>query len=274
VSGTRGVAILAFALSVGAAAPRPQDGTGLHEVYVQVGRSTVRAICTDGPRRVLLMHGEGETADTWRPVLERMPDNVGACAYDRPGDGMSGPPPGRRGWFELLDDMRRIHAALGFERGYTLVGHSLGGLYARVFTAERPMDVGGLVLIEPAHEDLPEASRPGMPAAAWQSWMQRRAQVNADGVTESDVAERARGSVLPDIPVTVLTATRRQQGDGWDERFLNEAARRVQASLLQGITEARQIPASRSGHDVQLDQPDLVASEILRVVRVSRGPGR
>lgn len=271
MTGMRGVAVLALALSAGAAVPRPQEGADLHEVYVQVGRSTVRAICTDGPRRVILMPGEDETADTWRAVLERMPGTVGACAYDRPGDGMSGPPPGRRGWYELMDDMRRIHAALGFQKGYTLVGHSLGGLYARLFAAERPVDVGGLVLIEPAHEDLPEAARPGMPAAAWQAWMRRRAAPNADGVRERDVAERARGMALPNIPVTVITATRRRQGDGWDERFLNEAARRVQASLLHGITVARQVPASRSGPDVQLDQPDLVASEILRVARVSKG---
>jgi pimeloyl-ACP methyl ester carboxylesterase len=271
VRGIRGVALLSFALSAGAAVPAPQEGGTLHEIHVQVGDATVRALCTDGPRRVILLHGESATADTWRGVLERLPSTVGACAYDRPGDGNSWPVPPSRGWFELMDDMRRIHAALGFEPGYTLVGHSIGGLYARLFAAERPGDVGGLVLIEPAHEDLPDAVRPGMPDADWKAWMRERAMVNTDGVKETDLAERARGSHLPDIPVTVITATRRRQGTGWDERFLNEAARQVDASILRGITMARQVPASRSGHDVQLEQPDLVAAEIVRVVRISKG---
>jgi pimeloyl-ACP methyl ester carboxylesterase len=271
VTGMGAVALLVVTLSPGAAPQELSDGPAIRETYVRVGSSTIRALCTVGPRRVILLHGADATADTWLPVLERLSGEVGACAYDRRGYGSSTPAPAARGWFELLDEMRRIHAALGVDPGYTLVGAQLSGLYARLFAAERPLDVGGLVLVDPSHEDLPKADRPGMPEEEWRAWMQRRALVNADGVKERDVAERARGSALPDIPVTVITAGRRRHGDGWDERFLNEAARRTHASILKGITLSRHIPASHSGPDVQNDQPDLVAAEVLRVVRVTEG---
>lgn len=247
--------------------PPPRE---IHELRIQVGESAIRALCTDGTRQIVLMHGEGSTAETWRPVLQRLDSVVGACAYDRRGYGESDSAPEARGWFELLDELRRIHLALGFERDYVLVGHSLGGLYARVFAADRPTDVAGLVLVDPAHEDMPRRVQTGMPREEWEGWVEARRWPNADGVTELNVGDRARRSRLPDVPVTVITAAIREDGGGWDARFVNEAARRVHASILRGITSARHIPAERSRHDVQLDEPGLVAREILRVLRASR----
>jgi pimeloyl-ACP methyl ester carboxylesterase len=252
------------------AAPRAGPPFAIHELYIEVGRYSIRALCTGGRREVLLLHGDGASADTWRPVLERLDPSVGACAYDRPGSGESVPAPDVRGWYELADEMRRIHLALGFDGGYVLVGQALGGLYARLFAADRPTDVAALLLVEPAHEDMPNRVRTGMPAAAWEDWMAGRETPNGDGVREVDLAARARGRRLPDLPVTVITASRRPDGDGWDARFLNEAARQVHASILRGVERARHVPAEGSGPDVQLDQPWIVTQEILRILGASR----
>ena len=68
----------------------------IHEVTVTIGDATVRALCTDGPRDVLLLHDAGASAEAWRPVLERLDEQVGACAYDRRGSGRSVPVPAER----------------------------------------------------------------------------------------------------------------------------------------------------------------------------------
>lgn len=240
----------------------------VEEVEVTVGGRTVRALCTPGPRQVLLLHGEVGGAGSWRAVLERSSGEFGACAYERGASGATEGLGGERGWFELLDELRRVHVALGFESGYVLVGHGIGGLYARLYAVDRPRDVGGLVLVDPVHEDMPREARPGMPRAAWSRWMAERERPNADGVREADLARRARGTRLPDIPVTVITATEREVGNGlgWNERFLSEAARTVHASILRGVRTGRHLPATGSGHQVHVEAHELVAREISRMV--------
>jgi len=240
----------------------------IHETRIEMGGVSIRALCTDGTRGVVLLHDGGSGADAWRPVLERLDAVVGACAYDRRGSGASEPEPGARGWYELVDEMRRIHLALGFQRDYVLVGHGVGGLYARLYAADRP-DVAALLLVEPSHEDMLERVQAGMNRSEWEELRVARGSINSDGVTEEAVGRRARLVRLPPIPVTVLTATRRPGVDAGTARFINDAARQLHASILRGVPGGRHVPASRSGHDVPLDEPDLVAEEILRLVRIT-----
>jgi len=263
--------LLLGALATTGAKPLAADQR-IQPVEVEIGDRTVHALCTEGPRRVVLLHGEGGSAESWQPVLQRLSGTVGACAYGRQGTGESGHAP--RGWFEFMDELQTVHTALGVAPGYILVGHSIGGLYARLLAADRPWDVRGLVLVDPAHEDMPDEVLAGMPAQAWSQWMAQRQRPNPDGVREVDLARHARGSRLPDIPVTVITAMERRDGDGWDARFLTEAARRVHASILHGIRSARHIPANGSGHDVPREAPDLVAGEIVRMVNTTTEPER
>lgn len=263
---------LAVPLLVGSLAPGGLAAEQLQDVQVDVGGGSVHAICTPGPRRVVLLHGETGDAASWLPVLQRLSGRVGACAYDRPawtGRGTTE----SRGWFELMDELRRVHVALGIEPEYTLVGHSMGGMYARLYAADRPWEVGGLVLIEPTHEDMPEAVAHGIPSTALDWWMERRKLPNRDGVREIELAGHARTRRLPDIPVTVVTAMRRRDRKGWDERYVTEAARRLHESILRGVRQARHVPA-QSGHEVHLEAPDLVAAEIMRMVRMTTWAGR
>lgn len=245
----------------------------IREMVVRIAGSRIRALCSEGTPEVFILHDEGSSSDAWMPVLRRLDGSVGVCAYDRRGTGESRPAPGPRGWYELLDELRRVHAALGAEGPYVLAGHGVGGLYARVYAADRPRDVAGLVLVEPAHVDLPRRMRPGLPDDVWQAWTDRMGRANRDGVTERSVGQRVTRLPAPRIPVTILTATRRRDGDGWDERFLNEAARQVHESMLRGVAGGRHVPAQGSGPDIHREDPDLVASEIRRIVEAVRRRG-
>ena len=254
--------LLAVATTLGfMGAPR-----GVHELQITIGDVTVRALCTDGPRDALLLHDAGSTSDSWRPVLERLDEHVGACAYDRRGSGMSVPPPSERGWYEFLDELRHVHRALGFDRDYLLVGHGLGGLYARMYVIDRPRELGALLLVDPSHEDMPDrfAGRYARTRAAGVDRTAQRPEFgwHSEGIAGRSVAAPAHTSGPRDGPDRRPAI--RGRGVGSLE-FIAEASRQLHAEILQGAAVPRRIPADRSGHDVPRDQPQLVVDEILRL---------
>lgn len=279
-------AALVLALAVGARRAAAKDaswqqgafapaagGPELVETRVEVGGRTLRAVCTPGPVEVVLLHRAGGGAADWRGVLELLDGSVGACAYDREGPGVSAPAPSPRGWFELADELQAAHRAVGADVP-VLVGHGSGGLYARLLAAGRAGSAAGVVLIEPTHEDMLERSRRGVPPQVWSRWSAAWARPNPDGVVERDLADRARRATLPRIPVTVITATVRPDGPGWNPRWIDQAARELQGALVQGHPLGRHVPARGATTDVPTDDPRLVAEEIQRVVGLARARGR
>ncbi|HEV2665986.1 MAG TPA: hypothetical protein VG324_13795 [Blastocatellia bacterium] len=51
---------------------------------------------------------------------------------------------------------------------------------------------------------------------------------------------------------------------------LSEDRKRLQADLLTLSSNSKQIVAKKSGHHIQLDEPDLVIDAIQQVVKASR----
>ena len=97
---------------------------------------------------VLLIHGFGAEADTWRPFLSGRPASQPVYALDLPGHGVSSVGPVTS--FETLVDS--VEAALlqaGFP-AFDLVGHSLGGGVATALAGRGSLDIRSLLLLSPA----------------------------------------------------------------------------------------------------------------------------
>ena len=75
------------------------------------------------------------------------------CSYDRAGSGWSDARPDVETPLRVVRDLRALLDAAGEKGPFVLVGASRGGLYVRLFQAEYPADVAGLVLVDPAAED-------------------------------------------------------------------------------------------------------------------------
>jgi pimeloyl-ACP methyl ester carboxylesterase len=110
------------------------DGLVLH--YVTEG---------SGPA-VLLVHGLGGFAESWRHNLSALGRQGEVYALDLPGFGQSAKPrrPYTLGFFvDVLEQWRR---AVGLTR-LTLIGHSLGGAVAAAYALAHPAQLERLVLI-------------------------------------------------------------------------------------------------------------------------------
>ena len=92
----------------------------------------------------------GASSLSWSLVQPQVARFTQACAYDRAGFGWSeaGPMPRTAG--RIANELHRLLQRADVLPPYVLVGHSFGGLVARLFAARHPGDVVGLVLVEPA----------------------------------------------------------------------------------------------------------------------------
>lgn len=116
-------------------------------------------VCTGrGSPTVVLEAGFGATAGAWYKVQPALARTTRVCAYDRAGSGFSDPGPLPRDGAALARDLDQALTAAKIAGPYILVGHSAGGLYARLFAARRQGQVVGLVLLDPSVER--RAARP------------------------------------------------------------------------------------------------------------------
>jgi pimeloyl-ACP methyl ester carboxylesterase len=134
-----------------------------------------------GGRRVLLHRsGGGSPAAVFLPgggavgldylnVQARAAALTTSVLYDRAGTGWSDRVDLPRTAAQVTDELRELLRTAGVPAPYLLVGHSLGGLYARHYAQRFPDAVAALLLLDPAHEDY-NAYMPQRLVAQWEAW--------------------------------------------------------------------------------------------------------
>ncbi|WP_030663816.1 alpha/beta fold hydrolase [Streptomyces rimosus] len=195
---------------------------------------------TGGPA-VVFLPGAGAVGLDYLNVHERVAAFTTSVLYDRAGTGWSGPAALPRTAAEVATELRLLLHAADVPGPYVLVGHSLGGAYARRFAQLFPDEVAGFVYLDSFHEDwdrylphLRSQKVPGTPVlrlvrllsrgyyrrmfASWPqqvceplierhldlAWLRAGAQERSDQPRLRD--ELRAGGSLPDVPLIALTA--------------------------------------------------------------------
>jgi len=261
---------------------------------VDVGGYRLHIYCTGtGSPTVVIDAGLGDWSTSWGYVQPEVAKVTRVCTYDRAGMGWSEPGPLPRVASQFAKELHALLHNANIPGPYILVGHSLGGLPVRVFTHDYPSEVAGVVLIDSMH--------PGQSTYATQTHMlsvlsvlarfgivrllarplgmvaqdphnedalfsrsvhPQSLQTFADeiqGIPDS-LAQAGAVESFGDMPLIVLSRGLDQNSD-WQAG---------QAELLQLSTNSQQLFAERSGHNIELDQPDAGAGAIVKMVQIIR----
>ena len=90
---------------------------------------------------------------SWALVHDSIATTSRTCAYSRAGIMWSDAAPGPFDSKHVSEDLHAALAKAGERAPFVLVGHSLGGPYALLFTGLYPSEVAGLVFVDASHPD-------------------------------------------------------------------------------------------------------------------------
>jgi pimeloyl-ACP methyl ester carboxylesterase len=188
----------------------PLDG------LVDVGGRGLDVDCRgEGSPTVVFEAGLGNDRHEFAIVQRGVAKATRACTYSRAGLGRSDPPPqGARDGRAMVDDLRRLVEAVPIDGPIVLVGASWGGMLVRVYAAEHPTDIVGVVLVDGSHpgqlvafQAALSATMPADEVAGLSEAYLQAFEDNSEGVTRTDLAATealVAATDIGDIPLVVL----------------------------------------------------------------------
>ena len=340
-SGAGWLAIILTFLLLTSRATEPQPSPAPRGKLIDIGGYKLNLYSTgaaDGPT-VVLIAGAGDFSFDWSLVQDRISAFTRVCSYDRAGFAWSDPGPTPR---TMRQDAYELHLLLqkaAVPGPYILTGHSIGGLIARVYAAQYPHDVAGIVLVDSTHEDTQlnyrgkivrvRESASGKPVPAVQTmqtsppkpptaddlkqqefnrqvfgppkisppfdklpieiqkmrlWALENPKLAAteedfwaDELQNMHLARLKDPQPLGEIPLFDLIAGRDDengttpQGTSaaeWDH--IQEEKKRQKMDLIQLSRNSKLLVDDKSGHHIQLDDPETVVVAIREVIEAAR----
>lgn len=120
---------------------------------VDIGGQRLHLYClgTGNPTVILEAAAPGWSL-YWSTVQPQLARTTRVCAYDRAGLGWSDRGPLPRTGQRMAKELHCLLERAGIAGPYVLVGHSLGGLVARLYQHDYPQEVVGMVLVDAGHE--------------------------------------------------------------------------------------------------------------------------
>src|SRR5215210_3880770 len=121
---------------------------------VDVGDHSLHINCIgEGSPTVILEAANLGMSAHWIRVQRQLAQTTRVCAYDRAGMGWSEAGPEPRDARQISSELHTLLTNAGIEGPYVLVGHSYGGLYARMYAARYSEEVAGVALVDSSHPE-------------------------------------------------------------------------------------------------------------------------
>lgn len=278
---------------------------------VDVGGYRLHLYCLgQGSPTVILEAGGGNPWLSWYKVQPQVAPFTRVCSYDRAGLGWSDPSPRPPTASVIAEELHTLLHNAGITGPFVLVGHSLGGMYARMYANRYPSEVVGMVLVDSSHPDQDERFPPEAKKLAAASYYVIRAMqitlpiglprllasraaprevrseycavfcrrkflvaVRAEAAAQSESSAQVRtlGS-LGNLPLIVLSHDPdKMRFPGNLTEPVNREWGKMQEELAHLSSNGSHFVVKGSSHDIQIDNPEAVVNAIREVVSKSQG---
>jgi pimeloyl-ACP methyl ester carboxylesterase len=271
-------------------ARRVEIGGG-RRLYLECrGRGGPTVVLESGYRGAANGWSVSERGSERTAVLPAIARFTRVCAYDRPGTirdvdrfSRSDPVPMPRTAEDAVADLHALLRAAHVPGPYVLVGHSLGGLFVRRYASTYPRQVAGLVLVDALYERLEALLGPDR----WGAYV--RFQLlpvpgldypeleTVDFAASAAQMRRAAAARPPRLTLPLVVLSKGRPFDlppgaqlGFPIAELDRAWASAQDELATLLPYARHVVATESGHNIHVEQPELVIRAVRRVVRALR----
>lgn len=221
---------------------------------------------------IVLINGGSGPMEGWMKILPEISETSTVFSYNRLGVGGSDKPKEVQDGRTIVHTLREALEILGIEAPYVLVGHSLGGLYANLFTRLYPNEVAGIVFLEASHpKDLALNQSQGKTVKAINQMLSvfdsfsSHKQFNEVNFVEDTVNQIQQENSFPDIPVYVITGGKENPMIPSDVR---KKRLEHQLEYLSLSTTCKHVIAEKSGHFPQLTDPRIVVKTIKECVEL------
>lgn len=226
-----------------------------------------------GKPAVILEAGGGSSHRTWQLVQPKIAYSARVVSYDRPGYLNSDTCTSPRDALTIAKELKEALTKAKIHPPYIFAGWSYGGSLVRVFAGLYPKDVEGMVLVDPAPEEVYARFEREFPELMKEDekYMQeilssktRPGEREEMRLYDSSMNQARRSDKLHSTPTTLLIAAGKAEG-GQDRDTSKPMARIWVEELVKWAKKRPNLKyeiIANSGHHIARFQPDTVINAI------------
>ena len=224
-------------------------------------------------KSIIFINGFRMPFSSWNPVVSALGDEHTILLYNRYGIEKSKKPSEAQTPDIVIRDLENLITTLEIAPPYVLVGHSLGGIYADLLARSKNKDICAVVLVDATHiSEIKEQAKYTPPFLNLINNVTRRLSTLFERYkfSELDCMENIESYYenledFPNVPLTVISGAKKLP---FTSPKGHEVHQSFQRKLLALSPESKQITLENSHHFPQLSEPNVVAKNIIDIIKV------